>query len=200
MITLRNVHIALVIAMLAVFATVLLASERPTQTIAVTDTPKAPAALPENRAWLTSYDDASGYDDITTVACGSELGYQTELSNYVGVVIDKASDSYVLNWRPYDLGHDMQLCGLRVAYRLPLDGGGFDTNFSYYHVTGSALRPRSSTTEWSSDQSGGCLYATNGNPYDIFNINMNIPDGSRIDYLRSYCYREAQVFLPVVLK
>jgi hypothetical protein len=200
MITLRSALIILAVTVLIASAMVLLALERPAKIVAATNMPEALTAFVSSRAWVTSYDDEGGLSDITTVTCGSVPGYQTALSDYVGAVVNRTDDSYVLNWRPYNLGRDMQLCGLRVAYRLPLEGGGFDSSFSYYHVAGSALRPRTSDVEWSRDGSGGCLYATDGDPTRIFNINMSIPDGSRIDYLRIYCFRETQVFLPAALR
>lgn len=66
-----------------------------------------------------------------------------------------------------------------------------DPNWSsieYLNVSGSALRPRNSSVDWSSTGSGGCLYTTAGDPYVIFNLHLNIPNGARIDYLRLYSY------------
>lgn len=158
------------------------------------------AAYPESYAWVTSYNNNGGYSDITYVAFGTEPGYGTELSAYVGHVVNSADNSYVLNWRPNTLGSNLQLCGLRVAYRLPLSGGGFSSAFSYVHVAGSVLRPRNSTSEWANDWSGGCIYLTAGNPSHIFNIHLGIPNGSRIDYLRAYYFRRAFVYLPLVMR
>lgn len=158
------------------------------------------AAVPASYAWVTSYDDEGGYNDITYVAFGTEPGYGTELSTYVGHVVGTFNDSYVLNWRPNNLGSNLQLCGLRVAYRLPLSGGGFATAFSYAHIAGSVLRPRNSTSEWANDGSGGCIYLTAGNTSHIFNIHLEIPNGSRIDYLRAYYFRRAVVYLPLVMR
>jgi hypothetical protein len=174
--------------------------ERPIHIASAKETPNV-TALTASRAWVTTYDGAGGIEDITTVSCGDNPGYQTNLSDYLGAVVDNYIYSYVLNWRPYELGDYMQLCGLRVAYRLPLEGGGFDPYFSYFHVGGSSLRPRDSNAEWDSDGSGGCLYLTAGNPNNVFNIHMDIPNGSRIDYLRIYCYRDqSMVYIPFVMK
>ena len=196
----RNQRFLLVIAVLSAAAMAFLVLDGPKRMVSAIKAPNAPSALTNSIAWVTSYDDQGGMTDHTYVMCGDTPGYRNHLSPYVGTVVDITGESYVLNWRPNDLGYDMQLCGLRVAYRLPLEGGGFEPGFSYYHVAGSALRPRNSDSEWDSDGSGGCLYATEGDPYDIFNIHINIPDGSQIDYLRTYCYREASVFLPLVIK
>lgn len=154
---------------------------------------------PASYAWITTYNDQGGLDDITTVPVGTQIGYQTNLSSFIGHVVDNYSYSYVLNWRPNYLGNGFQLCGLRVAYRLPLEGGGFSPYFSYAHVAGSALRPRSSITEWSRDGSGGCLYVKGGNTFEIYNIHLNIPYGSRIDYLRVYYFLQGYNYLPLIL-
>jgi len=62
------------------------------------------------------------------------------------------------------------------------------SNFYYYHVTGSALHPRDSSVEWNAGGSGGCLYQVSGDPYVIYNLHQEIPDGARIDYLRIFYY------------
>lgn len=155
---------------------------------------------PASYAWITSYDDQGGLNDITVVPVGTQIGYRTNLSSYIGHVVDNASDSYVLNWRPYYLGSGFQLCGLRVAYREPLEGGGFST-FKYVHAAGATLRPRTSNTEWSIDNSGGCLYVMGGNISTIYNVHLDIPNGSRIDYLRVYYFlRGFNNYLPMILK
>ncbi|MFN2151224.1 MAG: hypothetical protein ACK2T5_06475 [Anaerolineales bacterium] len=73
-----------------------------------------------SQAWVTTYDGASGIDDIAYVTSSGTGGYGTYLSPYVGHIVDNASDAYVLNWRPVVTGSTMMLCGLRVAYRVPL--------------------------------------------------------------------------------
>jgi hypothetical protein len=62
------------------------------------------------------------------------------------------------------------------------------SGFYYYHVTGSALHPRDSSVEWSTGGSGGCLYQVSGDPYVIYNLHEEIPNGARIDYLRIFYY------------
>lgn len=62
------------------------------------------------------------------------------------------------------------------------------SDFYYYHVTGSALRPRNSSSKWASSGDGGCLYQTAGSAFDIFNVHLDIPNGARIDYLRIFYY------------
>lgn len=75
-----------------------------------------------------------------------------------------------------------------LAETLYDDGVRWSTDFSYIHVAGSTLRPRSSSVEWSSGGSGGCLYVSSGNSSTVFNIHLEIPDGVQINYLRMYYY------------
>ncbi len=72
-----------------------------------------------SNAWVTTYDGASGFTDLTSVSSTGNTGYGTSLSAYVGHIVDNNDYSYVLNWRPNVTGNTMMLCGLRVAYRLP---------------------------------------------------------------------------------
>ena len=74
-----------------------------------------------SQSWITRYDDAGGIFDIASAASTGTGGYGTVLSDYVGAVVDNVNYSYVLNYRPIVVGNSMQLCGLRLAYRLPLD-------------------------------------------------------------------------------
>ncbi len=70
-------------------------------------------------AWVTRYDDEGGYQDVTSVSSAADTGYGTQLGVYLEHVVDTVNYAYVLNWRPNVTGSTMQLCGLRVAYRLP---------------------------------------------------------------------------------
>jgi hypothetical protein len=107
----------------------------------------------DSSAWLTSYDDQGSFSDLAYVTSSGEGGYGTELSPFLGEMIDTVGSSYVLNWRPNDLGTELKLCGLRIAYRL--DGGA--SSFYYVHVAGTALRPRDGGTVWRYG-GYGCLY------------------------------------------
>jgi hypothetical protein len=73
----------------------------------------------DSTAWVTRYNDEGGIEDVTNVTSDTNTGYGTTLSAYIEHVVDSTNYSYVLNWRPYVIGSTMQLCGLRVAYRLP---------------------------------------------------------------------------------
>ena len=73
----------------------------------------------DSMAWVTSYDGADGLNDRTNVSSSGDTGYGTNLSAYLGHVVDSYTNAYLLNWRPNVADSTMQLCGLRVAYRLP---------------------------------------------------------------------------------
>jgi hypothetical protein len=68
---------------------------------------------------IRKYDGAGGYIQIATVGSAGSTGYGTTLSAYVGHVVNNSNGGYVLNWLPSVASTSMQLCGLRVAYRLP---------------------------------------------------------------------------------
>ncbi|MGQ9500675.1 MAG: hypothetical protein ACUVSF_00885 [Anaerolineae bacterium] len=74
-----------------------------------------------SQAWITRYDDVGGVSNRTSVSSSGSSGYGTTLSGYLGEVFDYENYSYVLNWRPNASGSSTQLCGLRVAYRLPTE-------------------------------------------------------------------------------
>jgi hypothetical protein len=60
--------------------------------------------------------------------------------------------------------------------------------FYYAFYPGVALHPRDSSTTWS--YSGfGCTSASSGT--DLFVTNLNLPEGSRIDYLRIFYYDDS---------
>jgi len=74
-------------------------------------------------AWVTYYDGMGGLVDLPTgsgVDSAGDTGYGTNLSAYMGHIVDNVNNAYVLNWRPNVAGSTMMLCGLRVAYQLPL--------------------------------------------------------------------------------
>lgn len=73
----------------------------------------------DSRVWITRYNNAGNSEDITTVSSEGSSGYGQALSNEFEHVVDNVDYSYVLNWRPNQVGETMQLCGLRVAYRTP---------------------------------------------------------------------------------
>ncbi len=59
------------------------------------------------------------------------------------------------------------------------------SNFYYAFYAGTTLKPRDSATTWEYG-GNGCVSAAVGN--DWFNVNLELPEGSRIDYLRIFFY------------
>ena len=59
------------------------------------------------------------------------------------------------------------------------------TSFHYIFVAGTTLLPRNSSVQWTYG-AGGCVYSNSTD--QVLNIHLDIPDGSRIDYLRIYYY------------
>ena len=68
---------------------------------------------------IRKYDASGNYTEITSVNSSGSGGYGTALGGLANHVVDNASGAYVLNWWPIVTGSTMQLCALRVAYRLP---------------------------------------------------------------------------------
>lgn len=60
------------------------------------------------------------------------------------------------------------------------------SELQYLSAAGSTLRPRNSTTAWTSGGSGGCIYSNSGT--DTFNVNIQLPDGAQVNYLRLFYY------------
>jgi hypothetical protein len=73
-------------------------------------------------AFLTKYDPAVGYTDITSVLSSGSAGYGTSLSAEMNEVVDTTNHAYVLIWRPGTSSSANQFCGTRVAYYFPSDG------------------------------------------------------------------------------
>ncbi len=59
------------------------------------------------------------------------------------------------------------------------------SNFYYTFVAGSTFRPRASATTWGYP-GAGCVHVAAGG--DLFTLPLNLPQGSRLDYLRLYYY------------
>lgn len=73
----------------------------------------------DGQAQLRKYDGAGNLVDVSIVSSTGAAGYGTILSAYAGSIVDNMNGSYVLNWWPIATGSTMQLCGMRVAYRMP---------------------------------------------------------------------------------
>jgi hypothetical protein len=55
-----------------------------------------------------------------------------------------------------------------------------------WRIVGSALRPRENDVSYSISSQGGCIYVTSGDADTVWNIPVNLPQGSTIDILRMY--------------
>ena len=53
-------------------------------------------------------------------------------------------------------------------------------------ISGSALRPRDDTTEFTVGSQGGCVYVTSGDSYTVWNTPLVLPQDAVIEYLRLY--------------
>lgn len=67
---------------------------------------------------IRKYDGSGGYVEIASVSSAGSAGFGTTLSSFANHVVDNGNGGYVLNWEPFATGTSIQLCGLRVAYRL----------------------------------------------------------------------------------
>jgi len=115
----------------------------------------------DSQAFITNYNAQGSFSDLIGVNSAGNSGYGYQISAYLGHVVDTEANAYVLNWRPNQLGSAMRLCGLRVAYRLPVGAGWSD--FQYFFAAGSTMQPRDSGTPWMYD-SVGCISV----PYQTF--------------------------------
>lgn len=70
-------------------------------------------------AWFTAYDMdgsiAAEWNVQSTGSAGAGSATSAEFTH----VVNYELYSYVVNWRPYELGSDMQLCGFRIYYKTP---------------------------------------------------------------------------------
>lgn len=114
-----------------------------------------------SQAWITTYNAQGSLTDLTTITSTGATGYGTTLSPQITHVVDTANNAYVLNWRANQLGKSMRLCGLRVAYRLPVGAGW--SNYYYFFAAGSSMQPRDSGSPWTYD-GAGCVSI----PYQTF--------------------------------
>lgn len=102
-------------------------------------------------AYISRFDGAGGFADLTSVASAGSDGFGSALSAHVDHLVDNVDWSYVVYWMSGDTTGAQKVCGLRILYT-PAEGGA-----QYHFVAGSALRPRGATTGWDNDPSGGCL-------------------------------------------
>ena len=69
-------------------------------------------------AWLTAYD-LYGMVDVEWGVSTSGTGKTYVTTEQLDHEIDYSLHSYMINWRPYELGSDMQVCGFRIYYAAP---------------------------------------------------------------------------------
>jgi hypothetical protein len=70
-------------------------------------------------AGITRYDGGGSVEDLVSVYSTGSSGYDTRLSSYLGHIVDNAGWAYTVYWNPNTNSGTMQICSLRVAYRLP---------------------------------------------------------------------------------
>lgn len=150
-------------------------------------TPAAPASNTPNSA--DGYIMNENSNSISTGLQSDDNGFTgpfPEISN-IDIPMSANMDIPTLpNWNTFMTGTEPD----NISPGKVVDESGINWSSLYYyvHVAGSAFRPRNSSVDWGNDGSGGCLYLTEGNTNVIFNIHLDIPNGSRIEYLRIYYY------------
>jgi len=73
----------------------------------------------DSQAWFTIYD---LYGDIVAeypVSSSGNTGNGYATTDEITETINYESYSYTVNWRPNELGSDMQVCGFRIYYQTP---------------------------------------------------------------------------------
>jgi len=78
------------------------------------------SASNNSKAFLTISDGAGRSEHLTSVLSAGDAGYGTTLSPYLGHVVDNSDQGYELIWVANTTGSSMRLCGMRIAYRLPI--------------------------------------------------------------------------------
>ena len=71
------------------------------------------------RAWFTVYDLYGDVIEEWGISSSGDSGTGFRTTDAFSHTIDYSLYSYVINWRPYDLGSDMQVCGFRLYYQAP---------------------------------------------------------------------------------
>lgn len=72
-------------------------------------------------AWISRYDAEGTVEDLVYAGSSGSGGYDSTLSAYYGGTVDNTNWGYMVQWVPGAAGSSLQLCGVRVAYRLALD-------------------------------------------------------------------------------
>lgn len=82
------------------------------------------AAATNCTAWFTVYDDHGNVHEEWMIASIGDSGAGNAVTEEFAHTIDYSLYSYVINWRPNELGTDMQVCGFLVYYT-PLPGATY---------------------------------------------------------------------------
>ncbi|MGD2206157.1 MAG: hypothetical protein PVH17_05205 [Anaerolineae bacterium] len=78
-----------------------------------------------SRAWFSVYDLYGDLVDEWSVDSVGDTGNGFNDTGLISHTINYLSYSYAINWRPSDLGSDMQLCGFRIFYEPPYSFSAF---------------------------------------------------------------------------
>ena len=105
--------------------------------------------------WTVSTGGGSGL--FVSLTSSGDTGYQTLTSDYLGNVVDTETFAYVFSWFSQQLGDSLQLCGVRVEYRVPIAGGGWSES-RILSAPGSTFVPQDSGTGVRYE-GGGCISA-----------------------------------------
>jgi hypothetical protein len=73
----------------------------------------------DSRGWFSVYDLYGNLVEEWSVDSTGDFGNGFDDTVEISHTIDYLNFSYALNWRPYDLGSDTQLCGFRIFYEPP---------------------------------------------------------------------------------
>jgi hypothetical protein len=64
----------------------------------------------------------------------------------------------------------------------------FSAGEAYLSLSGSALRPGASNVGWQYHSAGGCVYASDGDEYTVWNAAVHLPQGAVVNRMRMYAY------------
>ncbi len=78
-----------------------------------------------SRAWFSVYDLYGEIVEEWSVDSVGDIGNGFNDTDMISHTINYLSYSYAINWRPYDLGNDTQVCGFRIFYEPPAHIGAF---------------------------------------------------------------------------
>jgi len=131
-------------------------------------------------------DEVLGISDTIIGDDPDEDGYLGEVDSVLGDIPPTDQEGNLekgLNWEEFYL--EPQLDGNDGVPGEINDGEIRWSNFYYSFAAGATMRPRDSATSWAYP-GGGCVSIPEGT--DLFTLPLDLPQGSRIDYLRMFFY------------